>query len=102
MPESSHPGARLIDRLANRDTLPWLLLGVTAVLVFFIGVGERQMHGTAAFYSTLSLTVAQTGVWLPLHSGPEPYFLKPPLVFSKRDADELADGLDEVLCTLPS
>jgi 4-aminobutyrate aminotransferase-like enzyme len=27
--------------------------------------------------------------------------IKPPLVFSEQDADELAEGLDEVLATLP-
>jgi len=28
--------------------------------------------------------------------------IKPPLVFSREDADELAEGLDEVLASLPS
>ena len=69
------------DRWTGPDRLPWLLLAIAAVLVFFIGVSERQMHGTAAFYASMSRQIADTGVWLPLHRGPEPYFLKPPLVF---------------------
>lgn len=69
------------DRWTGPDRLPWLLLALAAVLVFFIGVVERQMHGTAAFYASMSRQIAESGVWLPLHRGPEPYFLKPPLVF---------------------
>jgi len=69
------------DRWTGPDRLPWLVLGIATLLVFFIGVGERQMHGTAAFYASMSRQIADTGVWLPLHRGPEPYFLKPPLVF---------------------
>jgi len=70
-----------LERWTGPDGLPWLLLALTALVVFFIGVDERQMHGTAAFYASMSRQVADTGVWLPLHSGPEPYYLKPPLVF---------------------
>ncbi|MGI9591280.1 MAG: ArnT family glycosyltransferase, partial [Myxococcota bacterium] len=70
-----------IDRGTGPDRLPWLLLGVTAMLVFFVGVSERQMHGTAAFYASVSRQITETGVWLPLHNGPVPYFLKPPLLF---------------------
>ena len=69
------------DRWTGPDRLPWLVLAIATLLVFFVGVGDRQMHGTAAFYASMSWQIAETGIWLPLHNGPEPYWLKPPLVF---------------------
>lgn len=73
--------ASLLDRADEARRLPWLVLAGGALLVFFVGVGERQVQGTAAFYAALSRQIVETGVWHPLHTGPEPYFMKPPLLF---------------------
>lgn len=67
--------------LLDAERLPWLLLALATPVVFFVGIAERQVYGTAAFYAAISREVAETGVWTPLQHGGVPYVYKPPLQF---------------------
>jgi 4-amino-4-deoxy-L-arabinose transferase-like glycosyltransferase len=80
--------------------LPWILLGVAAPVVFFVGVAENQVHGTAAFYAAVSRQIVETGIWNPLHHGPVPYFLKPPLQFWLAGLNIQALGATNLAATL--
>lgn len=69
----------LISPLAEH--WPMLILGLLAAAVLLWGLGQRSLRDwDEAIYAQVSKEMVQSGEWLTLHYGYEPWYEKPPLL----------------------
>ncbi len=59
--------------------LGWVTL--TAFIVFFTKLGEGSLDADPVVYASVAKHMAETGDWMSMQLGNEPYFNKPPLMF---------------------
>jgi 4-amino-4-deoxy-L-arabinose transferase-like glycosyltransferase len=63
------------------ERMRWLVLGITAFLILFAQASHSRLTTDPIVYSGIARTMAESGHYLTLKLGEEPYYFKPPLGF---------------------
>jgi len=72
---------KLLGKFFGSPRLRWWVLGLAAVLFLFAQASHTRLLTDAATYAAIARAMADSGDYLHLHLGDDPYYNKPPLQF---------------------